>query len=137
VDNRQYTTHHLRIGRKQVAQRKRYTQHPLPNRSLRKHLVHQVCSTINHPPGATRRAEATSLTTERYQLLIVTGLTSNAQKAMLEATALQVIVELPDNITGQPPTLLCQHVLKLRPVFFYQSIKKRVFGLVSLVLKWI
>lgn len=32
---------------------------------------------------------------------MVAGLTSNTQEAMHEATALQEILELPDNITGQ------------------------------------
>ena len=44
-------------------------------------------------------AEATSLATERHQLLVMTGLTSNTQEAVLETTTLQVILELLDNIT--------------------------------------
>jgi hypothetical protein len=55
---------------------------------------------------------------------------------MLKTTALEILFELPDNIIGQPPTLLCQRVLKLRPVFYYQSIQQRVLGLVSLIQKW-
>jgi hypothetical protein len=31
----------------------------------------------------------------------MTGFTPHSQKAMLETTALQVILELPDDITGQ------------------------------------
>jgi|TARA_B110000977_G_C10867171_1_gene412076 hypothetical protein len=67
---------------------------------------------------------------------MMTGFTPYSQKAMLETTALQVILELPDNITGQGPALLRQHVLKLRPVFLDQLIKQRVLWLMSLVLKW-
>ena len=101
MHNGQHAAHHLRVCCKQVAQREWDAQHPLPDRPLRQDLVNQVRSTINHPPGATRRAEATSLTTERYEFLMVAGLTSNTQEAMHEATALQEILELPDNITGQ------------------------------------
>ncbi len=67
---------------------------------------------------------------------MMTGFTPYSQKAMLETTALQVALELPDNIAGQGPALLRQHVLKLRPVFLDQLIKKRVLWLMSLVLKW-
>ena len=67
---------------------------------------------------------------------MVAGLTSNTQEAMLEATVLQEILELPDNITGQGPALLRQHVLEPGPVFLDQLIKQRVLWLMSLVLKW-
>jgi hypothetical protein len=66
----------------------------------------------------------------------MTRFTSNAQKAMLETAALQEVFKLPDDITGQVPALLRQHVLKLRPVFLDQLIKQRVLWLVSLILKW-
>jgi len=58
-----------------------------------------VCSTVGHAPGTTEGAEATSLATERHQLLVMTGFTSNTQEAVLETTTLQVILELLDNIT--------------------------------------
>jgi len=67
---------------------------------------------------------------------MMTGFTPYSQKAMLQTTTLQVILELPDNITGQGPALLRQHVLKLRPVYLDQLIKQRVLWLMSLVLKW-
>ncbi len=54
---------------------------------------------------------------------------------MLEATTLQVILELPDDITRQGPALLRQHVMEPGPVFLDQLIKQRVLWLMSLVLK--
>ena len=65
----------------------------------------------------------------------MTGFTPYSQKTMFETTALQVILELPHDITGQRSALLRQHVLKLRPVFLDQLIKQRVLWLMSLVLK--
>jgi len=73
---------------------------------------------------------------EGNQLLVITGFTLYSQKAMLETPALQVILELPDDITGQGPALLRKHVLKQRPVLLDQLIEKSVLWLVSLVLKW-
>ena len=37
---------------------------------------------------------------------MMAGLTPHSQKAVLQTTALQVILKLPDNITGQAPALL-------------------------------
>jgi hypothetical protein len=64
-----------------------------------------MSSTICHAPGPARRAETTSLATERDKFLMVTGFTSNTQKAMLETTALQVVFKLSDNIAWQSPAL--------------------------------
>jgi hypothetical protein len=38
------------------------------------------------------------LATEGHQLLMMTGLTSNPQKSMLQATTLQVILEFSGNV---------------------------------------
>ena len=79
----QYAAHHLGVGRKQVAQREWGAQHPLPDRPLGQDLVNQVSSTVSHAPGATGRAESTSFATERHQFLVMAGLTSNTQEAVL------------------------------------------------------
>ena len=42
-------------------------QHPLPNRDVGKHLVHEVRGALGHPPPATARAEASPLTGKRNQ----------------------------------------------------------------------
>jgi hypothetical protein len=67
---------------------------------------------------------------------LVTGLTSNSKKAVLKATALEVILELPDNVIWEIPALHRQHVLEPRPVLLDQLIKKRVLWLMSLIPKW-
>jgi len=51
-------------------------------------------------------AEPTAFATESNQLLVMTGLTPYSRKSMLEATTLQVVLELPDDITGQGLALL-------------------------------
>ena len=136
MHNGQYAAHHLGVGRKQVAQREWDAQHPLPDRPLGQDLVNQVRSTVSHAPGATGGTESTAFTTEGNQLLMMAGLTPHSQKAVFQTTALQEILKLPDNITGQAPALLRKHVLEPWPVFFYQLIKQRVLGLMSLVMKW-
>jgi len=65
-----------------------------------------MSSAVSHTPRTTGGAESTSLATESYQLLIVTGLTSNTQEAVLQTTALQVIFEFADNIVREEPALL-------------------------------
>jgi hypothetical protein len=47
------------------------------------------------------------------------------------ATALEVILELPDNVIWEIPALLRQHVSEPRPVLHDQLIKKRVLWLMS------
>jgi hypothetical protein len=47
------------------------------------------------------------------------------------ATALEVILELPDNVIWEIPALHRQHVLEPRPVLLDQLIKKRVLWLMS------
>jgi hypothetical protein len=63
---------------------------------------------------------------------MMAGLTPHSQKAVFQTTALQEILKLPENITRQAPALLSKHVLEPGPVFFYQLIKQRVLGLMSL-----
>ena len=132
----QHAAHHLGVSRKQVAQREWDAQHPLPDRPPGQDLVNQVRSTVCHAPGATGGAESTAFATKSHKLLIVTGLTSNTQEAVLKTTTLQVIPELPDDIPGQDLTLRRQHVLEMRPVLLDQLVKQRVLWLMSLILKW-
>ncbi len=51
------------------------------------------------------------------ELLMAAGLTPNTQKPVLKTTALQAIIELPDDIIWQALTLPHQHRLELGPVF--------------------
>ena len=99
------------------------------------YTLDQVRSTVRHTPCTTGGTEPPAFATERHQFLVMAGLTSNTQEAMLEATTLQVVFKLPNNIPRQAPALFCQHVLELGPVFLDELIKQRVLWLMSLVLK--
>jgi hypothetical protein len=54
-------------------------------------------SAICHTPGPARGAESTAFATDGHQFLVMAGLTSNTQEAVLQATTLQVILKLSDN----------------------------------------
>ncbi|MFT7214913.1 MAG: hypothetical protein ACI9XK_005185 [Granulosicoccus sp.] len=67
---------------------------------------------LRHRTDWASPTETTSLATERHQFLMVAGVTSNTQKAVLKTTALHVFLEHPDNITGQAPAVRRQPFLE-------------------------
>src|SRR5690606_682100 len=76
------------------------------------------CRAVRHPSRAARRAESPALAAEGDELLGVAVLAAHAQKAVLEATALQIRREL----------LL--HVLRQRPARRFA--RRDEFGVVAL-----
>jgi hypothetical protein len=52
-------------------------------------------SGLDHPACPTRGAETAALAAECNKMLVAAGIALNAQEAMLEEAALQVVVELP------------------------------------------
>jgi len=76
----------------------RHAQYPLSDWPFRQDLIDQMRSTVSHAPCATRGTESPPLATEGHQLLMMTRLTSNPQKSMLQATTLQVILEFSGNV---------------------------------------
>jgi hypothetical protein len=62
-------------------------------------------------------------------VFLVTGLTSNSKKAVLKATALEVIFELPDNVMPLGPSRCSSRILPLgnalrKGIPFYCSHKR-------------
>jgi hypothetical protein len=60
----------------------------------RQYLVHEQCRAFYHPSCAAARAKPSPLAAEGHQFLGMTVRTACAQKSILKATALQVILEL-------------------------------------------
>jgi len=58
IDDAEHTADQRRMCREQKAQRKRKTQHPLPDRPLGQYLIDQPGSPVGHAPGTTAGAEA-------------------------------------------------------------------------------
>jgi hypothetical protein len=94
VDDAEHSAHDLGAAREQEAQRIGDAQHPLAHRLLGKHLVDQQCSTLRHAPGAATRAEAAAFAAEGDQVRGMATVTAHPQKTVLEASTLEVIVEL-------------------------------------------
>ena len=104
---RSHALHHLQHRRDQLglrgqqhAQRDRQRQHPLAHRLLGKDLVDQQCRALGHPPGSAARAEAAAFTAERDQVLSMTGAAANSKKTVLEASTLEVALELLLHVIG-------------------------------------
>jgi len=95
-------------------------QHPLPQRSLRQHLIGQQRRGLGHAPCAARGAESALLATERYELLGVTSLAANAQEALFHAAALQVRIELLLDVIRQRPTCFGSKLSKRRIMPLHQ-----------------
>tara|TARA_B110000914_G_scaffold221232_1_gene232669 strand:+ start:307 stop:522 length:216 start_codon:yes stop_codon:yes gene_type:complete len=62
-----------------------------------------VRSTVGHAPGTTGGAETAAVATEGNKFLVMARFTLQSQKTMLKTTALQVILEFSNDITGQAP----------------------------------
>lgn len=94
VHHTQDPAQYLRLGGEQEAQRVGEGQHPLANRLLGKDMIDQMRGALDHPPSATRGAEPAALTAEGNQVLVAASVAIDAQKAVLEQAALQVVIEL-------------------------------------------
>ena len=58
-------------------------------------MIDEVCSRLDHPAGTARGAKAAAFAGEGNEVLVAAGVALDAQEAVFEQTALQVIVELP------------------------------------------
>jgi hypothetical protein len=57
---------------------------------FREDLVDQQRRALDHAPGTAARTKAPPFAAEGYQVFLVTGRATHAQKAMLQAPALEV-----------------------------------------------
>jgi hypothetical protein len=96
-------------------------------------MVDQPGRAIGHAPGATTGAKAAALAAERQQMLGVAGLAAKAQKAVLQAAALQVAVERLSHMAGQLFAGLDQVFDKGRVMPLDELVEQRLLGPVALV----
>jgi hypothetical protein len=73
----------------------------LPNGSLRQDVIDEVSCGLDHPAGTAGWAEAAPFAGKRHQVLVAAGVALDAQEAVLEPAALQVVVELVFDERGQ------------------------------------
>lgn len=96
-------------------------------------MIDQVGGRLDHPTGATRGAESASLAGEGDQVFVAASVALNAQEAVLEEVAFQVVVELPPDECGQRTAFGFESGEKLRVVSLDDSVEWRLFWAVALV----
>ena len=64
-------------------------------------LLDEVGGHLGHPPPGTRGAKAAPLATEGHQHLVVAGVTAQAEKAMGQDTAPQIVIKFTFHIGRQ------------------------------------
>ena len=69
---------YLGLSGEQESQRVREGQHLLADGLFRQHMIDQVGSGLDHPPGTARGAEAASLARKGHQVLVTAGITRDA-----------------------------------------------------------
>ena len=96
-------------------------------------MIDQVGGRLDHPTGATRGAESASLAGEGDQVFVAASVALNAQEAVLEEAAFQVVVELPPDECGQRSAFGFESGEKLRVVSRDDSIQWCLFRTVALI----
>jgi hypothetical protein len=133
VNDAQHLAHGLGVGGKQVAQGKGKADDPLAKRDIGKYLIGQQGGGLGHAAGATTGAEPAFLAGKRYKPLEVAFVAAHPEKAVLEATALQVGLEFPVDMVGQGFTLLGQLVHQGGVVRFDELVEQCLLGLMAFV----
>ena len=93
----------------------------------------QVGSGLDHPACPTRGAETAALAAECNEMLVAAGIALNAQEAMLEEAALQVVVELPLDERGERAALGFESSEELWAVGLDDRIEWCLFSTVAFV----
>src|SRR5207249_3033465 len=84
-----------------VPQGHRSRHDPLARRDPGNDALDQMRRGLGHPPAGTRRTKPAPLATEDQQHLVLAGVTSQAEKAMGQDAALQVVVKFTLDIGRQ------------------------------------
>jgi hypothetical protein len=106
---------------------------PLAHRLLGKHLIDQQGRALDHAPRPAAGAKAAPSTTERHQVLSVARVAAHPQKAMLQASAAQVVLEFPLHLVRQRAFLLGRQDGERRVALLDDLVEQRVLGPVALV----
>ena len=96
-------------------------------------IVDQQRGTLGHPSGATAGTDAAVLTAESHQPLMMAVLAAHAQKAIFQATTLEVVVEFSSHIPGYSAALLLHQKQELRVILIDNLVKKRLLGAMALI----
>jgi len=94
-DHGQAAAQSLRAAGEEHAQRPGEAQDPLAHRYGRDDVVDEVGRGLDHAPGAAGRTKPTPFAGKSYQLLVAAAVALDADEAVFEQAAAQVVVELP------------------------------------------
>jgi hypothetical protein len=133
VNDAQHLAHGLGVGGKQVTQGKGKADDPLAKRDIGKYIIREQSSTLGHAARATAGAESALLAGKRNKPLEVAFVAAHPEKAVFEATALQVGLEFPVNMVGQGLTLMGQLVHQGGVVRFDELVEQCLLRLMALV----
>jgi len=120
-------------GPQKVAQGKGEADDPLAKRDIGKHLIRQQGDGLGHAVGATAGAEATLLTGKRDLSLEGAFVAVYPEKAVLEAAALQVGLELLVDMVRQGISLMGHLLDKGGIVRLDKLVEQCLVGRVALV----
>ena len=90
-------------------------------------MIDQVGGGFHHAAGAATGAKATALAAERDQVFIAAAIAPDAQEAVFQQTALQVVLELPADKLGQVATRPFDFLNEAREMFGDKGIKPGLF----------
>ena len=111
------------VGGKQVAQGKGEADDPLAKRDIGKHLIRQQGGGLGHATCSAAGAGSSFFAGKRHQPLEVASAAAYPEKAVLEAAALQVSLELPVDMVWQGFAPLGHLVHKGGVVFFDELVE--------------
>ena len=96
-------------------------------------MIDQVSRGLDHPACAARGAKTTPFARKRYEVLVQTAFALDAQEPVLEAAALQVVVELLLDERGQRAAFGFETGEKLGVVGLDDAVERRLFGPVPFI----
>jgi hypothetical protein len=89
------------VVRETLSPREREGEHPLPQRHLGQHTLHEVGGGRGHAPAGARRAKSATLAGKGHKTPLVALLALEVGEASAEQAAVEVAVELLAHETGQ------------------------------------
>jgi len=95
--------------------------------------VHQQRGAFSHAARPATGTETAAFATERHQFFVMARLTASPQEAMLQPTALQILIKFAADEVRQVLAVACQFSLKLGPVLTDNLIEQGGLGPVAYV----
>lgn len=91
-------------------------------------MVDEVSGCLDHSPRTARWAEAAALARKGNKMLMAAAVALHPDKAVLQATAAQVLLELVNNEARQRRIALAQVLKECAEVYLDQRIQRRLLG---------